>query len=298
MKAKKITMTMLLMATMMPMCEIVAQEQEDHVVIRRRYTVTEKEEKPANTSPWFNNFTLGWQLGYNTVADSKGYVAPTAYYSGKSENFYYSPIDLSEDRENYIQAALVVGYQRLYKKNNYYLGPGLNLCIGSYFRVDAYAHGEIEAGGLGEFMGFNLNKLHPYAGASLGLSFMTNYEIEKIKYRVRYDNNYYGAVSTISDSHGGRDHFNSYDDINLSGIRGYFDLEGGFAIPIGSHSYLNIAYHATLMPMYHYRYDPSEHLSELQALLDSDSYNGDHYFEMDESHGISLHHGLRVSLKF
>lgn len=240
----------------LPEWKLAAQEQEDHIVVRRRYSVEEVEKEP-NTSPWYNNFSFGFVAGRR--AKSVINNAPSSVDKNQ--------LEYNDDSK----PAFVFGYERLYNNGRYYYGPGLHLKFGDdLFGIDAYLNGRIEFGGIGTVLGFNLDKLHPYAGASLGLSLLTNYETDDWSFNgVELSYNYI-------------DFYGEYED---TGIKLYADLSLGLNYKISNHMSVSACYYAALMP-FMYCYQDYGNLIPEQEI------------DLNHSTRPTIHHGAQLSFWF
>ena len=285
MKAYRILFAVLLAATLAQTAPIAAQEQEDHIVVRRRYAVTE-EEKPDNTSPWYNNFTISLSGGKFSHSEIVGVSDPA------------NGINLRDELVERDGPTLVFGFERLYRKDRYIFGPGIHIIkVGERVHlpsIDIYAHGQYELGGIGNFMGYNFSKLHPYAGASLGLSYLryqncygyTRCKLEHYSQYYGYQNALYGPYLWGSEK-------------KHNGIKPYADLDLGFTIDLASHMALSFSYHLTFMPLIYDYVDLNDHLEYIRSINTTwpDNYTN-YYIDMEHSTRIALHQGMQISFRF
>ena len=281
MKAYRILFAVLLAATLAQTAPVAAQEQEDHIVVRRRYAVTEEEK-----SPWYNNITFDLAHGLFIQDEVKGFSDPS-----------YN-INIGSRHRESIGTAFAFGYERLYRKDGLLFGPGIHIKWGGYLSscFDFYAHGQYELGDVGGFMGFNFKHVHPYAGASLGLSY------------IKYSTFSYGDsicyIDYIHETNGSvritGPHLidNGYQ---RSGIRLYADLDLGFVIDITSHVAVSIAYHAVMAPVLYNHIDFNDYSDEIRtiAVAPHSGYQHDTYnYHFDHSTRLVLQHGLKLSFRF
>ena len=271
-----------------------AQGQEDHVVRRGRYKAAVTQEVEKVRLHWSNNFSAGVLLGSYSVSESNTdytFRKPSSAVSITLNSGVFNNDKTKLDR-NSISAVFLLSYERLYNKNNFYIGPGAALMVGKGFAPGLFLRSK-----------YDIIDTHvrPFITGAIGLAYYITNGDNRNYYHIKYDKT---GSSSYSSNLKLRGEFETIEDLPIkSGIRPYFDIGCGVAFDLSDNSVLTLSYRGVLRPYVKQSFNISDHKSDLDALLIAHSGGTDYYsasrdYNVKVEYPYTLYHGIVVTIAF